>query len=618
RMVDSIKRYAKICHDHGALAFTSFNHMGVYIHDFSKPSPIREMMQNAAPFKADGTQYQLPTKAYGPSKLVINEPWDGITSQKLTMDDCNGRHVYEMTENMMNEIADAFAHCALVAKNCDLDGVVIHSGHGFLFSQLISRRFNKRTDKYGGSMENRARFPIMCLKRIREAVGDDFLIEMRFSAEEDISPITSKQFIKDVVTIDETVEFFKELDKYPGLLDIAHITGGLHTVPIYNTRVVANSFFPMGVNVRGAAAVKAAVKNIKVGVVGSLSDPALCEEIIATGKADFVILCRQLLMADPEFPNKAKSGRDELIDNCLRCTICHNNDHCAVNPANILMGQDDPLYIKKSKDPKKVVIVGGGIAGMKAAEYAHQAGHKVVLFEKSDRLGGILRYSDNDPFKSDIRRFRDSMIKRLESMDNVDIRLRTEATPELVKAEAPDAVLVATGGKPLALQVPGGDKENVLDAVTAYLEPERVGERIAVVGGGLTGCEAAIFWAHRGKKVALISRSKELMRKVVPRRPANGSADTHLVWLHTLPIDIFKGFACERITQDGLYARGNEGEVFIMVDTVINATGMTHDAEGASAFNGTADFVRAIGDCVNAASIGDAVLAARRAVIEMG
>jgi NADPH-dependent 2,4-dienoyl-CoA reductase/sulfur reductase-like enzyme len=467
-------------------------------------------------------------------------------------------------------------------------------------------------------MENRARFPIMCLKRIREAVGDDFLIEMRFSAEEDISPITSKQFIKDVVTIDETVEFFKELDKYPGLLDIAHITGGLHTVPIYNTRVVANSFFPMGVNIRGAAAVKAAVKNIKVGVVGSLSDPDLCEEIIATGKADFVILCRQLLMADPEFPNKAKDGRDELIDNCLRCTICHNNDHCAVNPANILMGQDDPLYIKKSKAPKKVIIVGGGIAGMKAAEYANQAGHKVVLFEKSDRLGGILRYADNDPFKSDIRRFRDSMIKRLESMDNVDIRLKTEATPELVKAEAPDAVLVATGGKPLALQVPGGDKENVLDAVTAYLEPERVGQRIAVVGGGLTGCEAAIFWAHHGKKVTLISRSKELMRKVAPRRPADGSVDTHLVWLHTLPIDIFKGFACKRITQDGLYAIGDEGEVFIAVDTVINATGMTHDDEGASAFNGTADFVRAIGDCVNAALIGDAVLAARRAVIDMG
>lgn len=617
-MKESIRRYSNMCHDHNALAFTSFDHMGVYARVVGDQSFMGKMVQENAPLREDGTPYMLPDKVYGPSEMIITEPWDGVTSQKLDMDSGDGHHVFEMTEDIMNEIADAFAHCAAVAKECGLDGMIIHSGHGFLFSQWVSRRFNKREDKYGGSMENRARFPIMCLKRIREAVGDDFLIELRFSAEEDISPITPKQFIDDVVTIEDTVEFFKELDKHPGLVDIAHITGGLHTVPVYNTRVTANSYFPMGVNVKGAAAVKAAVKNIKVGVVGSLSDPDICEQIIADGKADFVIMCRQLLIADPEFPQKAGCGREAWINNCLRCTLCRSNGHCAVNPLDNMLGESDPLYITKTASPKKVVIAGGGIAGMKAAEYAVRAGHRVVLFEKNDKLGGILQYSNNERFKSDIRRLKDNMIKRLEGTADVDIRLNSEATHDAVMAEAPDAILVAVGGRHAALDVPGADGNIVIDSVAAYLEPERMGKRIAVIGGGLTGCEAAIHWAVQGHDVTLISRSKELMRKVQPRLPADGSPDTHLIWLDRLPIKIYKGYACKRILSDGVEAEGDGSEIMIKADTVINASGMVADEKGACAFDGMAPFVRAIGDCKNAALIGDAVLDARQAVVELG
>ena len=465
-------------------------------------------------------------------------------------------------------------------------------------------------------MENRARFPIMCLQRIREAVGNDLIIEMRFSGEENLSPITDRTYFEDMLTVEESVAFFKELDKYPGLLDIAHITGGAHAVSILNVRTTANSYFPMGLNVEAAAAIKKAVKNIKIGVVGSLSDPQLCEDIISSGKADFVIMARQLLIADPSFPNKALVGEDETINNCLRCVICRANGFCAVNPVDLMLGDVNKLHIEKSRSPKKVIVVGGGIGGMKAAEYAAEAGHSVILFEKEHRLGGILRYTDHERFKVDIKRFKDNMEIRLNKM-GIDIRLDTEATPALVKAESPDAVIVAVGGKHATLPIPGANGINVLDSVSSYMHPEKVGSTVAVIGGGLTGCEAAIHWADQGRKVILISRSPELFRKVHPRGPADGSVNTELIWLDKLKVEIHKGYACTEITTRGVKATGKDGDIFIQADTIINASGMNSDPASVSAFSGTALVVKAVGDCANAGLIGEAVLAAYNAVVDL-
>jgi 2,4-dienoyl-CoA reductase-like NADH-dependent reductase (Old Yellow Enzyme family)/thioredoxin reductase len=621
---ESIRRYVEVCHKHGALAFTSFGYMGVYIRNYSEFGSnelevINKMSRgryaDKIPTDASGVPYKLPTCGYGPTAMIISEPYDGITMKDPMFPPNDGKVVEEITEEMMDRLANAFAHCASVAREVGLDGIILHSGHGFMFSQWLSRRFNKRTDKYGGSMENRARFPIMCLQRIRKAVGDDLIIEMRFSGEENISPITDRQFYPEMVTLEETVAFFKELDKYPGLLDIVHVSGGCHAVPIYNVRTTASSYFPMGPNVEAAAAIKKAVKNIKVGVVGSLSDPQLCEDIIASGKADFVNFARQLLFSDPAFPNKALAGEYEKIDNCLRCVTCFHNGLCAVNPVNLQLDDLDNLHIKKSANPLKVVIIGGGIGGMKAAEYAVEAGHTVVLFEKEASLGGILRYTDKDHFKADIKRFKDNMAVRLKKM-GVDIRLNTEATPALIKAVKPDAVIVATGGKPIDLPVPGANGHNVIDSVSAYLNPEKVGKTVAIIGGGLTGCEAAIYWADQGKKVILISRSPQLLRKAVGGGPGQG-LNTVLIWLDKLKIETYKGYACTEITPRGVKATGKDREIFIDADTVINASGMNSDPQGASVFNGATSIVKAIGDCVNAGLIGDAVLAAREAIVDL-
>ncbi len=611
-LCESFGKYVETMHKYGALAFVHFGHMGMYSRDYDNlpeaQVQMRKMMpQPPEPTHADGTPYTYP-KVYGPIETVMSEPWDGVTSQKLNMDSSDGKHVNEMTEEVMNEVADAFAHCCRAAKECGLDGATLHSGHGFIFAQWISPRFNKRTDKYGGSAENRARFPIMVLERIRKAVGEDFIIELRFSAEENINPITDKKYIPGVVELENSIEFFRELDKHPGLVDIAHISGGLHTEPVYNTRVTANSYFPMGLNVASAAAIKAAVKNIKVGVVGSMSDPDLCEEVIRDGKADFVIMARQLIIADPDFPCKAQRGEPEEIDNCLRCVICRNNDHCSVRPYELL-----DKGIEKADRPLKVVVVGGGIGGMKAAEYAGRVGHSVTLYEKADRLGGILNYTDADRFKTDVRRLKDNVAKRLPKL-NVEIKLNTEATPELIKAGGYDAVIVACGGRELSLPVPVEEDANLITAVEAYLCPEKVHGTIAIIGGGLTGCEAAIHFADAGREVILISRSAELMRKVQPRRPADGSADTHLIWLDKLKPEIYKGYACREIRKDGVVIEGADGEKFVAADTFINASGMGSDHETAASFDGSAPVVKPIGDCVSAGLIGDAVLSAYEAV----
>ena len=614
---ESIQSYADACHRHGALAFTSFNHMGIYMRAMGSDMPGSGeggpggeggIPMFRMPRRADGTPYEMPKEVKGPSAMTICEPHDGITKYDFRAPGNDGKEVGQFTEADLEQIADDYAHCALVCRQCGLDGMVIHGGHGFLFGQFVAKRTNKRTDKYGGSAENRARFPIMCLQRIRDAVGEDFIVELRFSGEENIDAISKREYLKDILTLDDTIAFFKEVDKHPGLLDIAHISGGVHVVPSLNTRVTANSYWPMGMNVECAAAVKKEVKNFHVAVVGSLADPALCEEIIASGKADFVVMARQLLIADPEFPNKAQAGQDDEINNCLRCVSCRSNGYCSVNPVDWMIDDRSTLHIVPAAEKKKVAVIGGGIGGLKAAEVAAKRGHQVVLFEKESCLGGILRYTETDCHKKDIRRWLGHMINRVKNL-GVDIRLGIEAAGEAVKSENADAVIVAIGGKVKDLPIAGGEK--AIDSLTAYLEPEKVGNTVAVIGGGLTGCEAAIHWQGLGKKVTLISRSAELM----PRVKGDGqNVNTHLITLFELGVDQIKGVACKEVTDSGVVL---EDGTVIKADTVINAGGMTENAAAAEEFRGCAPKMYIIGDCREAGLITDAVRSAYEAAMDV-
>lgn len=615
---ESFQAYADACHRHGALAFTSFNHTGAYMRvmpqgmmpgpkepdsagDGKPEGPGGPPMMFEMPKRADGTPYEMPTQIMGVSDMVIDEPEDGITRRDFRGGNNNGNVVHGMTREELYQLADQFAHCASIAKEVGLDGIILHGGHGFLLGQFISRRFNYRTDEFGGSMENRARFPILVLERIRQAVGEDFIVELRFSGEENLSPISPMDNLPGLLTIEETVEFFKELDKHPGLLDIAHISGGLHVVPAQNTRVTANSLYPMAYNVPAAEAVKKAVKNIAVAVVGSLSDPAVCEEIIAQGKADFVVMARQLLIADPEFPNKAREGRDTDINNCLRCTACRCSGVCAVNPVDTMLAPHDALTVKKAPNQKLVAVVGGGIAGIKAAEVAAMRGHRVVLIEKENELGGILRYTYGDKHKTDIARYLAHMIQRVREL-GVLVETGTTATPETVRAHHVDAAIIAIGGVEREI---AGTKS----ALHFYLHPEEVGKQVAVIGGGLTGCEAAIHWAEQGRDVTLFSRSEVLL----PRVPGDGQCvNTHLL-LHEQGVHIVTGCAVMAVTGTGVETTKGS----FQADTVINATGLAAATSAVEAFADCAPEVKIIGDCAAPGLIGHATKAAYDAAVTL-
>ncbi|MBA7589289.1 NADH oxidase [subsurface metagenome] len=300
-----------------------------------------------------------------------------------------GEFVPEMPEAVIEETIEAYANAAAFAKFCGFGMVTVHAGHGWLLSQFLDPKVNNRKDQWGGSLENRCRFPIAVIDRIKQKCGRGFPVDIR---------ISGAMCYEGGYGIDEGVAIAKQLD---GKVDIIHVSAGSHEVPEVFTVMSPSMFLPDGVNVKYAAEIKKHVKT-PVATVGALGDPELMEEIIASGKADVVMVARAL-MADPDMPKKARGGKTDEIRPCLRCFVCFSGVvtkqqyMCAVNP-EIGFEQDSrhelPPAVKKT-----VLVAGGGVAGMQAALTASQRGHKVILCEKGDRLGGVLRCEEKVPFK---------------------------------------------------------------------------------------------------------------------------------------------------------------------------------------------------------------------------
>ena len=503
-------------------------------------------------------------------------------------DEIDGHPIHEMPEEIIWHTVDKYAKAAAFAKSCGFGMVMVHGGHGWLISQFLSPKLNTRKDKWGGpDIENRSRLAVEILKAVRKAVGPGFPIELRISGSE---------CYDGGYGIEEGIRFSKQVEEHVSLL---HVSAGSHEVNEVFTVTHPSMFLPDGCNVQYAAEIKKHVK-CPVATVGALGNPDLMEEIVASGKADVVEIARGLI-ADPDIPRKIRSGRGAGINTCMRCLHCFSNLHntsqfrCAINPE--IGFEAEVKFALPPAAKKKVLIAGGGVAGMQAALTCAERGHDVILCEKTNRLGGTLRCEENVPFKKKLSAYLDRQAKKAAEA-GIDIRLNTEVTPQYAAAAGADVLIAALGARPSKPPIPGIDGGNVFSAEEAYEHPEKTGDSVVILGAGLVGVELAIYLSSLGRKVTVV----EMLDGI-----SDGGNQLHVLALDVeikrLGIDMRFDTAAVEITPDGVRCKGPDGEKSFSADTVVYATGqrpLWDVAEGLSLC--TPEFYM-VGDCIAAKNI---------------
>lgn len=511
----------------------------------------------------------------------------------------DGLEIKELSKEMIKEIVAAYGEAAKNAKRAGFEMLMVHCGHGWLINQFLSPYFNKRTDEYGGCLENRVRFAKEVFDSVRKNVGPGFPIEMRMSGSE---------LFDGGYDLEEGVRIAQALEDK---VDLIHVSAGTYQRGFGTTH--PSMFKDHGCNVYLAAEIKKHVSK-PVATLGGLNDPAQMEEIIASGKADVVEMARALL-ADHELPRKVMSNRDEDIVKCLRCFTCMaeraatSTRRCTVNP---LIGRElDLTEIYPALHSKKVLVAGGGPGGLKAALTAAQRGHKVVLCEKDAEIGGILKSEQAVPFKHEMYELSLTLAK-LAKDAGVEFRLNTPVTKEYVEKEAPDALIIAVGSSPIVPPIKGIDGDNVVVVNDYYLNKEKVTDEVVVLGGGLAGCETAIHLGQEGKKVHLVEMRNELAPDAnVRHRPLLLEEIAKYVTVHTG----FKGF---EISNEGVLCVDANGEKHMVNGTsVICALGQKPRFDVVEELRPTAPYVATIGDCVKAATITNAVYQGYHAALDI-
>lgn len=540
-------RLARAVNRHGAVASVELQHCGMYAHHVA----------------AQGG------KIYGPVNAINNQ----------------GFHAEAMTEEMIEHTIGCFADSAAFAKELGYGMVMLHGGHGWLLSQFLSPQLNSRRDRWGGTPENRLRFPLAVVEAVRRAVGPDFPIEFRMSGSECRG--------ERGYDIDEGIRIAKAFD---GKVDILHVSAGHHEDEEIYYITHPSMFMPDGALSAYAAAVKKHVKT-PVATVGAFSDPYQMEEFIASGQADIINIGRGSL-AEPDLPVKAQLGRHDEINQCLRCYACFSTAdtvkyfQCSLNP--VIGMEYEVKYDIPPRHLKKILVAGGGIAGMQAALTAAERGHTVILCEKKGELGGVLTCEKTVPFKKKL----DSYLKKqalLIARAPIEVRLNTEVTPELALSLQPDVIIAALGARPVVPEIPGIRGPSVFSAEQVYHDPELAGGSVVILGGGLVGVELAVYLAGLGRKVTILEMldalnytGARLQGYVLDRK------------LEECAVTVLTGTRATGITNGGVAAVsgvGGEGRL-LPADTVIYAAGMKPEREKAEALRTCAPEFYQIGDCL--------------------
>ncbi|MBR6230365.1 MAG: FAD-dependent oxidoreductase [Lachnospiraceae bacterium] len=591
-----LSRCASAITRHGAVANIELNHAGKYA--FASASRLGY--------------------TYGPVDEVIN-----------------GVEVRAMTEDIIEHIIKKYALVAAFVRQNGFGMINIHAGHGWLLTQFMDPG-NTRTDKWGGSLENRMRLPLAVVDAVRKAVGPAFPIEFRFSADE---------LIPGGYGLDQAIEMAKMLD---GKVDLFNVSVGHHETDSASCVTHPSMFLEDGCNVKYAAAIKKNVKETPVECIGALTDVNMMEELIASGTVDVVQLGRQSL-ADPELPNKARTGRADDITRCMRCVTCFHSStvngfyRCAVNP--VIGNELNRMNIPEAKVKKTVLVAGGGIGGMQAAITANQQGHKVILLEKSDKLGGTLLCEKDIPFKQRLDDYLTLQTKRVMNSE-IEVHLNTAATPESVAPFKPDVIIAALGARPVKPTfIKGIDGDNVMGAEEVYYHPEKAGKRIVIIGGGLVGAELGIYMADTHKRdVTIIEMldhiagtptpckggtlppgpemtTGERMNELVIFKGDNVVHDISIrEKMKTIPnIRCYANTAAREITPEGLIVKDDlNGEYLVEADTVVYAVGQMPQTEAAYALADCAREFYPLGDCVAPRNIMAATQAAEQVALDIG
>jgi len=588
--IPSFKELVDIIHDGGAKAWVQLFHAGAY--SYSK------MLGGDTPI--------APSAVYS--------KYSKLTPREMTIED-------------IKETQQGFVDAAKRAKEAGFDGVELIGSAGYLITQFLSPLKNQRTDEYGGSFENRIRFPKEIIETMRKELGADFPITIR---------IAGNDFVPGSNTDLETPKIAKVYEEAG--VDMINVTGGWHESRVPQLPME----LPRGVYTYLANLIKQAV-SIPVMASNRITEPHLAEEIINDGIADMVNLGR-VLIADPEWPNKAKAGLEDEIRPCVACSQGCTDQIFGGKPvyclANAEAGFETDRKIKKTSSPKKVMVVGAGPAGLEAAIRATEAGHSVELFEKKDEIGGQLWIAGTPPQKQELWeliRYYEVMLDKYD----IDVYLNTEVDANLIKEKKPDFIIAAEGAEPLTPPIDGMDDEKVYPAWDILANDPKLGENIAVIGGGAVGLETAEFLAEKGtispetlhflfryeaepieqlQKLVYKGNKKITIFEMMPKVGKGVGKSTKWVLLGKIEKHDVNIIPESKVlsVKDGIVKFEKNGkEETMQFDNVVNAVGSKSVTKVASKLEGVGIPFKIIGDSKRPAQIDTAIHEAYLAVMEI-
>lgn len=500
----------------------------------------------------------------------------------------------ELTISEIKELIAAFERAAIFLSLTGVDAIELHGHEGYLLDQFQTSLWNQRQDEYGGNFENRMRFLREILSVLRKRLGKNFPIIYRYGI---------RQHIEGERSVGESLKIAEYLEDIG--VDALHVDAGCYESwywahpPIYQ---------PKGCMVDMAELAKTVVK-IPVISVGKLDDPNIAEGVLQEDKADFICLGRALL-ADPEWPNKVDKKRNEDIRPCIGDHVgCLSRVFegkylsCAVNPT---VGKETEFHLKPAEVKKKVLVVGGGPAGMEAARVAAMRGHEVVLWEKSDQLGGNLIPASFPHFKKDLRDLVSYLSRQVNKL-GVQVNLGVEADFKSIQSAAPDVVIVATGATALIPPIPGNESSNVCTAIDLFSGHEFEGNKVLIIGGGIVGCETALYLAQKEYRVTVL----ELFSKVM-RGENNANKQNLIKLLDDVNVEILTGCQVTEVNQKNAKIRHENGDTIIEADKIVLAVGLQSRVKLRDELLGyshkTIDAeIYAIGDCVKPRRVLDAI-----------